>query len=626
MMFVRKPCPCVLPAILAVCVMHVSSRPGLCQADLCSRAAAVDAGVYSGDTSASGSDGGAECGRGDDSPDRFYRFTAPESGSLLASTCGSSYDTVLSIHSACPATENNALACNDDSCGLQSTVSVDLEAGERVWIRVAGYNGATGSYDLDISFREQGLVLGPDPAVKDLSEFRQVGRVGSEVAFTMRTVICNHGDVAMDWHRVPDPRHPFLVFNMYRLMNDRIEQIGASWVKHGYSASQSGGCGARCQAAEGNQNLGPGCADVYGTSANSRQSTFGPRTDIDPWTGLFEFEGSHLDVTDLDDHTRIEHLLRVEDEDLDPARNPGARYLVELYVISHDDIDHENSVGYKTVDIAGRSGSTWNVSVPPGDAAEGTALWDWFGATFTVLPAGELQDDGRAYLKTRVTDNGDGTWHYEYALFNLDIARAIGSFRVPVGPDVELTNLGFHAVRSHDEGFDNEPWDVARTDGHLVWTTTPYDDGSTSNPLRWGTMYNFRFDASTPPVDSTVGVDMFLPGDILGHTGEAKAPSSSQSPRPLFKRADADGNGTVELSDALVVAGFLFLGEATPACLDAADTDDSGEHDISDIIVPLNWLFSGGGAPPAPGPFECGLDTTPTDPPFAPCEYDGESC
>jgi hypothetical protein len=197
---------------------------------------------------------------------------------------------------------------------------------------------------------------------------------------------------------------------------------------------------------------------------------------------------------------------------------------------------------------------------------------------------------------------------------------------VPVAPGVEVTNIDFHAVRSHDEGFDNEPWEVSRTDEHLVWATTPNDSGSTSNPLRWGTMYNFRFDANVPPVDSTVDIDMFLPGDLAGHSGIARAPSQPESPSRVFKRADADGNGEVELSDALVIAGFLFLGESTPDCLDAVDADDSGELDISDIIVPLNWLFSGGGSPPAPGPLDCGSDTTPADPPFAPCEYDGDSC
>lgn len=627
-MFVRRTRPSVALPILLACTMLVSNRAALSQSDSCELAEAVLPGSYSGETSSARSLGSAECGRSSTAPDRFYSFTAAERGRLEVTTCGSSYDTVLSVHGACPATSANALVCNDDDedCGLHSTAVVDLGAGERVWIRVSGFAGANGSYDLDVTFREEGAFRGPDPAVTDMSEFRQVGRVGSEVAFTTRTVICNMGEEVMDWYRNPDPRHPFLVFNMYRLMNDRIEQIGASWVKHGYSASQGGGCGATCNAESGNQNLGPGCSDVYGTSANSRQSTFGPRTDIDPWTGRFEFDGSHLDVTDLDDHTPIEHLLRVEDDDLDPAQNPGASYFVELYVIAHDDVEHENSIGYKPVDVAGRPGREWNVAMAPDAASPGTVLWDWFGGTFTILPEGPPVGDGRAYLKTKVTDNGDGTWHYEYALFNLDIARAIGTFRVPVWPNVEVTNIGFHAVRSVDEGFDNEPWDVSRTDEHIVWATTPHDAGSTSNPLRWGTMYNFRFDASVPPVDSIVGFDMFRPGDPVGHSGAAQAPSLPVPPTPQFKRADTDGNGLVELSDALVVAGFLFLGEGTPGCLDAADADDSGEHDISDIIAPLNWLFSGGGTPPAPGPFECGRDTTPADPPFAPCEYDGESC
>ena len=53
---------------------------------------------------------------------------------------------------------------------------------------------------------------------------------------------------------------------------------------------------------------------------------------------------------------------------------------------------------------------------------------------------------------------------------------------------------------------------------------------------------------------------------------------------------------------------FLFLGAATPACLDAADSDDSGEIDISDGALVTTFLFLGGRALPAPGATSCGPD------------------
>jgi hypothetical protein len=77
-----------------------------------------------------------------------------------------------------------------------------------------------------------------------------------------------------------------------------------------------------------------------------------------------------------------------------------------------------------------------------------------------------------------------------------------------------------------------------------------------------------------------------------------------------FRRGDADGGGGVDISDAVLVLNWLFLGGEEPSCIDAADADDSGEVDIADAVRVLNWLFSGGLEPPAPGPDACGLDPT----------------
>ena len=88
---------------------------------------------------------------------------------------------------------------------------------------------------------------------------------------------------------------------------------------------------------------------------------------------------------------------------------------------------------------------------------------------------------------------------------------------------------------------------------------------------------------------------------------------------PRFVRGDADGSGSIDITDAIVVLQYLFLGARRPDCLDAADADDSGgvNPDITDAIVVLNWLFTGGRRPAAPapstaryGPEDCGADPT----------------
>jgi hypothetical protein len=77
-----------------------------------------------------------------------------------------------------------------------------------------------------------------------------------------------------------------------------------------------------------------------------------------------------------------------------------------------------------------------------------------------------------------------------------------------------------------------------------------------------------------------------------------------------FVRDDANASGQVDLSDAVYILGYLFLGNPTRiACLDAADADANGEVNISDAIGILQFLFLGGGNPPAPFP-DCGLPAT----------------
>jgi hypothetical protein len=76
-----------------------------------------------------------------------------------------------------------------------------------------------------------------------------------------------------------------------------------------------------------------------------------------------------------------------------------------------------------------------------------------------------------------------------------------------------------------------------------------------------------------------------------------------------FRRGDSNQDRVADISDAIFVFEFLFLGGETPRCLDAADSNDDSAVDLSDGISLLTFLFLGG-EPPAP-PFEqCGDDPT----------------
>lgn len=91
--------------------------------------------------------------------DVFYAFRTAWPGTYDFSTCGSSFDTVLSVHSACPAQATSRLiACNDDAPGCtRATVSrlvLDLPGATDYVVRVAGFGTttfATGSYVLTVT-------------------------------------------------------------------------------------------------------------------------------------------------------------------------------------------------------------------------------------------------------------------------------------------------------------------------------------------------------------------------------------------------------------------------------------------------------------------------------------------
>jgi hypothetical protein len=82
------------------------------------------------------------------------------------------------------------------------------------------------------------------------------------------------------------------------------------------------------------------------------------------------------------------------------------------------------------------------------------------------------------------------------------------------------------------------------------------------------------------------------PGGLGGYGSPSKSPAT---PTP-----DAQGDGRIDISDAVSILGYLFLGSPPGPCLDAMDTNDRGPLDITDPIYLLNFLFAGGPPPPEP--------------------------
>ncbi|MFT5150117.1 MAG: hypothetical protein ACI841_000097, partial [Planctomycetota bacterium] len=118
--------------------------------------------------------------------DVWYEWTADFSGIALASTCGGTVDSKLAVYAAggCPA-DGTSLACNDDSCGLQSEVNWSVTTGVPYLIQVGTFPGAaSGAFDLTIG-------LQPPPLVNDNCATPDV--IAGQGSFAFNTVNATTG-------------------------------------------------------------------------------------------------------------------------------------------------------------------------------------------------------------------------------------------------------------------------------------------------------------------------------------------------------------------------------------------------------------------------------------------------
>jgi hypothetical protein len=81
---------------------------------------------------------------------------------------------------------------------------------------------------------------------------------------------------------------------------------------------------------------------------------------------------------------------------------------------------------------------------------------------------------------------------------------------------------------------------------------------------------------------------------------------------PRFLRAECNGDGKVDIADAVCALEWLFLGRDDPGCRAALDTNGDAATDLSDPVWLLGFLFLGSGPPVAPFP-TCGKGTLASD-------------
>jgi hypothetical protein len=397
------------------------------------------------------------------------------------------------------------------------------------------------------------LVKGPDVIVGEVESVEQFGNSATQVGLAAGTDSCNNGDEPVDWFALPNTDHPVVPQNLYRMSggadnSERFEQIGQSWMKHTFLALEQSVCGTcdtgNCQTGT---HLCPGCSDPYVASLNGDQNTIGSRAWVNPFTGSFP-SGANNHSGHV--HDGVSHRILVNIDDLNTALNQGATYFGEAaYISPHEytwcqshptECNMFDNFSYRQFSVSG--GPTFFSFSPVGATVRTKpAITAWPGATASQIEP-DPGNDGIWFMGYKVTNTAKGVWHYEYALFNENLDRSIQSFSVPLGASTTLSNIGFHAPPQHpgwandgtfmDQGYSSAPWTVTQGSDSITWNSETFAQNQNANAIRWGTLYNFRFDADQPPQNADATVSFFKTGSPMMVAIQAPAGAATPTPTP----------------------------------------------------------------------------------------------
>ena len=379
--------------------------------------------------------------------------------------------------------------------------------------------------------RNKVAAVGPDVVVFGFDDGVWAwGQSGGYVGYSIGTISCNRGDTPLNWCAqssgcapgATSANHPAIGQNLYRLKDGRFEQIGMSWLKHGFTSlnQNSGGCtgsaGGSCQSPPfGGNQLGIGCTDPYNASLNGSRTRLGPHQEVNATNGTLVIPHSTPGST-----TVWEGRLKVATTDVDPAQNPDAgstaanaatKYFGEAQYIAGDDAVADrglNNASYQRVTVG--ASPSFPLTRTGSFVEQKPAIFAWAAADPTVtvinvdLPGSPIE---RYQVARRVTDLGNGFWHYEYAVRNHNSERSARAFTLAFPVATNFSGIGFKDVEHHSgEPYATTDWSVSTTAAELSWFTDTFAVDPNANALRFTTMYNFWFDADQPPYSADGGI------------------------------------------------------------------------------------------------------------------------
>jgi hypothetical protein len=352
------------------------------------------------------------------------------------------------------------------------------------------------------------LLAGPDVIVGDIPDIARYGTSSGQTAFSVATTSCNIGTAQLAWQSSTN-QHPVISQNMYRVKNGRIEMIGMSWLKHGFTALQQSLCGTCIPSGSGSW-LGIGCSDPYSASLNGSQGGLGPRSEVNATTGAFTMPHGTVSTSSL-----LNGRIRVFDADLNPSLNTGARYFVESMYVAPDDAQAGNGLNnasYREAFVSTVTGG-WDVNVTSAVTIkrQEPAINAWKAVHSDVrLFNVDVPGDGRYVVGVRTTPVTGG-YHTEIAIENLNSHQSARSLAVNFG-SATITNPGFRDVDYQFEPYSGTDWTPQVVQNDMTWSTQTFTQNQNANALRWNTLYSFWCDSALPPRKLTLG--MFRPGTV----------------------------------------------------------------------------------------------------------------
>ena len=408
--------------------------------------------------------------------------------------------------------------------------------------------------------------IGADVAVCNIPAISRWGTVNGISAYSIGTTSVNLGDEDLEWYGDSN-RHPRMPMNFFRHCEERgrLEQIGYSWCKDGFCALQLNECGSCDPAGSGcPQLLGPGCSDPYSSSLNGSQGGLAPKWQCNAATGQFQYPPTGLpSIT-----ATIGRRIQVLQADLSPQQNPGCKFYTDSQYLHPQDYEAGNNLNngsYKRMLVGSLSSSGYALT-PTGNTFLGKpAIYAWEeNSDSVVIKSHDIPDDGRVFIASDVIDNGDGTFRYEYAVYNFQSDDNVNGFTVPVPAGVEISDIEFKFLNHHSgDPYSNDAWVVTQDGSSITWSTDEFSQNENANAIRWASMYNFSFTVNAGPA---TGGDVVL--DIF-RTNSTEIVSGFYVPSAPTNPYDLNDDGIVNGADA-----GIFFGQWGQGCGNFCDFNE----------------------------------------------------